>query len=306
MSNAQSEQSLSRRQFMKAAGLVSGVAGGAGLGLFGYAAGIDPNTYLGWQNEEGAVQTFNRKRFEVDQPTYEIVGPTSRPDARVEQLFERRGRFMRAWRTVREGGEFEEPLKSYYEAHPDVLELDRVNVEIVMPAQRADRAEYGDRFMLADAWSNAMGAVQPRPVSGPPDEWDFPQPRWDGSVPLPMRMKDPAKTAELIKKVSHQFGSTLVGITRLNPDYMGTQSAAAVLKTWTSRWNSRTIGSMPSWSGCLCRGIRCMRIRRLERQTTPIRGLASLRPGLQRSSMRWVIPRGRTLRAPVTISWYHR
>jgi len=33
-------------------------------------------------------------------------------------------------------------------------------------------------------------------------------------------MKDPVKTAELIKKVSHQFGSILVGITRLNPDWV--------------------------------------------------------------------------------------
>ena len=141
MSDHDSDKGLSRRQFMKAAGLVSGVAGGAGLGMFGYAAGKDPNTYLGWQNEEGATQTFNRKRFAVDEPTYEKVGPTSRPDARVEQLFERRGRFRRAWRTVRDGGEFEEPLKSYYEEHPEILELDRIELEEIMPAQRADQEE---------------------------------------------------------------------------------------------------------------------------------------------------------------------
>jgi reductive dehalogenase len=220
MSNSEMGHSVNRRQFMKAAGLVSGVAGGAGLGLFGYAAGQDPNTYLGWQNEEGAVQTFNRKRFEVDEPTYEITGPTSRPDARVEQLFERRGRFMRAWHAVREGGEFEEPLKSYYEAHPEVLELDRMNVEEIMPALLADHERYGHQFLLAEAWSDAMGAVQPQPVSGPPEDWDFPSPRRDGTVPKPLKMKDPIKTAELIKKVSHQFGSTLVGITRLNPDWV--------------------------------------------------------------------------------------
>ena len=204
---------------MKAAGLASGVAGGAGLGLFGHAAGTDPNTYLGWQNEEGAVQTFNRKRFEVDEPTYEIVGPTSRPDARVEQLFERRGRFGRAWRAVQEGGEFEEPLKSYYEAHPEILELDRINVEVIQPAQRADRAEYGAKFMLADAWSNAMGAVQPRPVSGPPMECDFPGPRYDGSIPQPMKMKDPAKTAELIKKVSRRKKAMLSSTRAIRKDY---------------------------------------------------------------------------------------
>lgn len=220
MSESEPDKGLSRRQFMKAAGLVSGVAGGAGLGMFGYAAGKDPNTYLGWQNEEGAVQTFNRKRFAVDEPTYEVVGATSRPDARVEQLFERRGRFRREWRTVKDGSEFTEPLRSYYEEHPEILELDRIEMEEIYPAQRADREQYGDRFVLAEAWSSAMGAVSPRPVSGPPEESDFPRPRRGGRVPQPKKMKDPAKTAELIKKVSHQFGSALVGITRLNPDWV--------------------------------------------------------------------------------------
>ena len=136
MSDSESDNGLSRRQFMKAAGLVSGVAGGAGLGMFGYAAGQDPNTYLGWQNESGASQTFNRKRYEVDEPPYETVGPTSRPDARVENIFARRGSFMRQYQGVREGGEFEEPLKSYYEQHPETLELDRVNMEEIVPLRK--------------------------------------------------------------------------------------------------------------------------------------------------------------------------
>ena len=220
MSESDRDDSVNRRQFMKAAGLVSGLAGGAGLGMFGYAAGKDPHSYLGWQNEEGAGLTFNRKRVAVDEPTYQIVGPTSRPDARVEQLFERRGRFMRAWRSVREGGEFEEPLKSYYRQHPEVLELDRINVEEIMPLQRADRERYAGRFLLAEAWSDAMGAVIPRPVSGPPDEWDFPRPGYDGRTPRRLKMKDRRKTSELIKKVAHQFGSTLVGIAELNPDWV--------------------------------------------------------------------------------------
>jgi reductive dehalogenase len=33
-------------------------------------------------------------------------------------------------------------------------------------------------------------------------------------------MKDPEKTAALIKKMAHEFGSTLVGITKLNPDWV--------------------------------------------------------------------------------------
>ena len=137
MSESDSDSSLSRRQFIKASGLAGAVAGGAGLGAFGYAAGKDPNTYLGLQNEQGASLIFNRKRYEVDQPTYEKVGPSSRPDARVENIFERRGRFMRQFREVTAGGQFEEPLKSYYEEHPEDLKLIAAGVNMLVKAVAA-------------------------------------------------------------------------------------------------------------------------------------------------------------------------
>ncbi len=92
---------VNRRDFIKMAGLASAAAGGAGLGAFGYAAGQDPNTYLGWQNQEGASVLFDRKKYEVDEPTYTKVGPTSRPDARTHQIFERRSRFMREYMQLR-------------------------------------------------------------------------------------------------------------------------------------------------------------------------------------------------------------
>ena len=141
---------VNRRDFLKIAGLAGATAGGVGLGAFGYAAGKDPNTYLGWQDQEGASVIFDRKRYEVDVPTYVKVGPTSRPDARVEQIFERRGRFGREYMQIRRGGrapglggppgsgqrppsgdpdaaeagrtgpvapeDFSEPLRSYYQA----------------------------------------------------------------------------------------------------------------------------------------------------------------------------------------------
>ena len=55
------ESGVNRRDFLKMAGLAGAAAGGAGLGAFGYAAGQDPNTYLGWQNEEGASLVFNHR-----------------------------------------------------------------------------------------------------------------------------------------------------------------------------------------------------------------------------------------------------
>lgn len=243
---------MNRRSFLKAAGLASGVAGAGGLGVFGYAAGKDPSTYLGWQNQEGASLVFNRKRYEVDEPTYQKVGQGSRPDARVEQIFERRGRFMREFMRMRggpggggppgmeprggstagPGGEdqaegpgpftpedFAEPLRSYYQERPQDLELDILNMSEIMPLQRADDAEYGDRFLLAEAWSAAMGAVGPGPINGPPEQNDFPRSRF-GPAPEPVKLKDPASTAKLIKAMALQFGSTLVGITELNPDWV--------------------------------------------------------------------------------------
>jgi reductive dehalogenase len=252
-------QELNRRDFFKAAGLISAAAGGAGLGAFGYAAGKDPDTYLGWQNEEGASLIFNRTRYEVDEPTYQKVGPGLRPDSRVEQIFERRGRFMREYRRIAggQGGmrppaggqaatgsvgagpaagsaagaqeepgqgpvtpeDFSEPLGSYYRERPQDLELDILNMTELGPLQRADSQEYGEQFLLAEAWSAAMGAVGPGPITGPPEENDFPRARF-GPAPEPAQLKDPEKTAELIKAVSLQLGSTLVGITELNPDWV--------------------------------------------------------------------------------------
>ena len=74
--------------------------------------------------------------------------------------------------------------------------------------------------LLAVAWSDAMFAGGPERVDGPPDVADFPEPDRMGNVREPVKLKDPARTSELIKKVSHQLGSTLVGITRLNSDWV--------------------------------------------------------------------------------------
>lgn len=89
---------LDRRQFLKASGLASAALGSTGLGFFGYEAGKDPESYSGWENFEGANQTFNRKRKSVDQPTYKKIGPAKRPDARTEVIFQRRSLFMRQWK----------------------------------------------------------------------------------------------------------------------------------------------------------------------------------------------------------------
>jgi len=215
-----SSGNFSRRQFLKASGATGAVLGSAGLGLFGYASGKDPNTYLGWQTYEGANQTFDRSAWEVDSPTYRKVGQTSRPDARTENIFERRSRFMRQYRDGAQISDMDELLQAHYTKHPGDFDLDIMNIEEIMPALRADSREYRNKCFLAEAWSNAMGAVSPSFPSGPPEVADFPTRRGFGGPSEPMKMKSPEKTSKLIKKISHELGSTLVGITKLNPDWV--------------------------------------------------------------------------------------
>jgi len=211
---------MKRRQFLKASGTASAVLGTAGLGFFGYQSGRDPESYTGWETHEGAQQTFNRKRHSVDRPHYEVVGPTSRPDARTEVIFYRRGDFMRNWKDEQGLDGLPQHLQVYYRKHPDILEEDLYLFKEVLPKQREDFRKYQKKFILATAWSNAMGAVSPRPVTEPPEKSDFPRSQRFGGPVEPLKMKSPEKTTRLIKKIAHELGSTLVGIAELNPDWV--------------------------------------------------------------------------------------
>jgi len=213
-------KNFSRRQFLKASGAASAFLGSAGLGFFGYQAGKDPESYTGQENFEGANQTFNRKRFAVDQPTYRKTGPTSRPDARTEVIFYRRGTFMQQWKDESGIKSLEPLLQKFYEKHPEALELDLYNMKEIFPKQMADYRKYRKQFILSEAWSNAMGAVSPPRIDKLPEISDFPINRRTGKPLEPVELKSPEKTSRLIKKISHELGSTLVGIAKLNPDWV--------------------------------------------------------------------------------------
>jgi len=218
MSN--SGNKFNRRHFLKATGAASAVLGSAGLGYFGYEAGRDPNSYTGWENYEGASQTFNRKRWEVESPHYEKVGPSSRPDTRTEFIFSRRPTFMQAWKEELGLDSLPPVLKEYYQANPKILEEDLYLMKEVFPKMMSDRRKYRKQWLLAEAWSNAMGAVSPPRINKPPEESDFPQKNRRGQMPETVKFKNPAKTSKLIKKIAHELGSTLVGIANLNPDWV--------------------------------------------------------------------------------------
>jgi len=220
MAGKKLKKTINRRQFLKRAGAGSAVLGGAGMGFFGYQSGKDPESYTGWETHEGAQQSFNRKRWSVDKPHYKKVGPTKRADARTEVIFSRRPSLQRQWRDETGIDGLDEVLQDYYRRNPQDLELDLYAMKEIAPKQRADMQKYGDPFTLAMAWSNAMGAVSPPRINRPPAETDFLRNRRTGEPVESMKMKSPEKTSKLIKKISHELGSTLVGIAKLNPDWV--------------------------------------------------------------------------------------
>ena len=210
------EHGIGRRRFLKAVGAGSAAAGAAGLWFFGTEAGRDPGSYTGMVNREGGFQTFDRDKWAVDKPTYEKVGATSRVDARTGVIFARMG-YLRRYDEEKGLDSFPEHVREYYTRHPEDLELDTKVRKEIQAKRAVDSKKYRKDFILSKAWSNAMGAVSPGGVNGPPEEWDFPR---GGKGHAPYKMKDPIRTSRLIKMVSHQLGSTLAGIAKLNPDWV--------------------------------------------------------------------------------------
>lgn len=217
---------IDRREFIKASGLAGAFLGSAGLGFYGYEAGKDPVTYTGAENLQGASQTFNRKRFAIDGSPHEKVGPTRRADGRSEVIFSRMGAFFRNWDEEKGLESLPPVLRKFYKENPEALELDLYLRKEIMPKFMKDRRnpEYSNQFILAEAWSHAMGAVAPEPIKDPPEVSDFPRAGRFGGRAEPLKMKSPRKTSRLIKQIAYQLGSTLVGIAKLNPDWVYSHS----------------------------------------------------------------------------------
>jgi len=221
MKNSKKKSKVNRRDFIKLSGAVTAAVGSTGLGLFGYQSGKDPDSYTGTESFQGKIQkSVNRKKFAVESPTYNKTGSTSRADARSEVIFSRIPRLMKNWDDEKEIDSLDPVLQDYYRRNPNDLKEDLYARKEIFHKRKEDNQTYADQFILAEAWSDAMGAVWPEGLSEPPEISDFPQPDRSGKKPLPLKMKSPEKTAELIKQISFQLGSTLVGITKLNPDWV--------------------------------------------------------------------------------------
>lgn len=221
---------LSRRKFLKISGIAGSAVGLAGIAGAGYQAGKDYSSYTGWEKyTHGEGQFFNRKPFHVDSPpSYEKTGQTQRIQ-RVEQLFYRMGIVYPLIRKGRDGSPPkwtpemgveaipDDNLKEYYKTHPSSLD-EFIQTREASKVQHQNWEKYKKKYALADAWSNAHSASMghfPKRPEGPPEESDFRNVNKDK-----LDFKSPKHASELIKKISHSFGATLVGVTAVNPDWL--------------------------------------------------------------------------------------
>lgn len=225
------------RSILKTSGALAALLGLIGIAVAGYFAGKSYDSYTGWERyTHGAGQFFNRKPFRRDRPTYGVTEQTRRLTWE-ESLFNRLVT-LKSLVHPPDGGEpkwlppmgiekLPEPLKSYFREHEERYKLTLKAFELI-GRQKANWEKFEVQFALADAWSNSVASsfedhkgeiyfdrLFPPEPKGPPEEWDFRGIRREAPLPF----KSPRHASELIKKISHTFGATLVGITKLNPDW---------------------------------------------------------------------------------------
>jgi len=222
---------INRRDFIKYGGLAGTAVSLLGAAGAGFHAGSNTDSYTGWERyTHGDGQFFDRKPFEKDEPTYKKVGETRRIHA-LENIFIRNGEVFREMYGKKEGEEAWKPemgmealperLRKYYEDHPGSFD-EFIETLKAGKQQRKNWEKFKKKYAIADAWSEAnsssmmgdWGSFPPKP-KGTPEEWDF-----KGVNPEKMVFKSPKHASELIKMISHTFGATLVGIAKINPDWV--------------------------------------------------------------------------------------
>ncbi len=222
---------------LKIGGAAGALLGLIGIAAAGYLAGTSYDSYTGWErHSHGAGMFYNRKPFRRDRPTYDVTQEPQRVNW-IESLNSRLAMILSLVQPA-DGGEpkwvppmgvdkLPEPLRSYFKENETSYRNSLKAFEYVVQ-QKADWDRFKVRFAVADAYSNAVASpfenhegefyfdklIPPEP-QGPPEVWDFRGIR----RAEPMRFKSPGHASGLIKKITHAFGATLVGITRLNPDW---------------------------------------------------------------------------------------
>ena len=239
---------VSRRKFLKVAGLAGAATQAGGLVAAGVAAGKSSESYTGWESFNPGTQFFNRKPFEFEGPAHTPVGQVRRPSHITDYVFGRVAMFQRAYQ-AKPDWKLGDPLEdldlmpeiiTFYKEFPERLEWDFRTFSETVPNNRKDQEKYGNFYKLAEAYSDGFtyhGGNLPRPRT-PPEESDFNVTRETPMGPRvmptgePTPFKSPELAAEFIKEVAHRYGATLVGITKTNPNFLYSEGWAGCPKDY--------------------------------------------------------------------------
>lgn len=224
---------MSRRSFLKAAGIAGFVAHTGGLVAAGKVAGKSSETYTGWESNNPATNFFNRKPFEFAGPAHKPVGQARRPSHMTDYVFGRVAMFERAYRAKPEW-ELDDPVEdlglppplvAFYKEFPERLEWDFRTFSETIPNNAEDKRKYGNYYFLAEAYESGFSAIAssfPRP-DAPPEVSDY-QTAGFGGMKRPIGKPTPFKSkvlaAEFIKEMAHKYGATLVGVTKTNSEWL--------------------------------------------------------------------------------------
>jgi len=214
----------SRRNFLKLGGIAAATATvGAGAGA-GFVLGRDPDANIGWgRTEAGKDMYFNREAFEVDfPPTMEVVGEIQRPEW-GDYLFNRAFSLVKSikggWNPSDDWTQIPDlRVREYYEKYPKRWE--EMLLSFSEKVKHDNNIEkHRDRFALAWAYSGAyskgLHADFPPEPTEHPDVDDF---KWVQREPK--EFKSPKHASKLIKQMAFKFGMSLVGITKLDSNFV--------------------------------------------------------------------------------------
>lgn len=226
---------LSRRNFLKIGGVTAAAAAAATVGggaLAGYQIGNSSHARTGYKDFNPENMFFNRKPFTVDTPpAFVKKGKLSRPEW-YEFFPERKMAFYGllksgAWNPKMGIDTLPGEIGDYYRANPAKYELSLKQLMAHKKREQAWKEGKFKRYIIASGYSSANHAAieeghgseahtfPARPAT-PPEEWDFRNIKLDE----PMKFKSKKHASELVKRMAHAFGATLVGITDFDPTFM--------------------------------------------------------------------------------------
>ena len=228
-----SKINLSRRSFLKAAGIGGIAVHTGGLVMAGKVAGSSSETHTGWESNNPGTNFFNRKPFEFTGPAHKPVGEVRRPSHTTDMVFGRVAMFQMAYQQNPdwklddpvENLQLPQPVIEFYKEFPERLEWDYRTFSETIPANTRDKMKYGNYYKLADAYESGFGmtaSTLPRP-SAPPEVSDFQRSGRRGgnqSIGEQIPFKSKALASEFIKEMAHKYGATLTGITKTNPNWL--------------------------------------------------------------------------------------